>query len=89
VLTSPFSLAWWLANGAVLYTSWGLAGIGGLFLSLVVYSVLFYEAFRWLGARAAKAALGVTYGSVAVLGGSRLYVAWVSLRLLTRLYWPS
>ena len=82
VLTSPFSLAWWLANGAVLYSSWGIPGITGLFLSLVAYSALFCQAFRWLGARAAKAALGMAYGSVLVLAGFGLYVAWMSFSLL-------
>ncbi|HSN18214.1 MAG TPA: LysE family transporter [Gammaproteobacteria bacterium] len=83
VLTSPFSLAWWLANGALLYSSWGLAGIGGLFLSLIVYSALICEAFRWLGARATKAALGVAYASVLVLAGFGLYVGYTAIRILT------
>jgi threonine/homoserine/homoserine lactone efflux protein len=82
VLTSPFSLAWWLANGALLYSSWGPAGIGGMFLSLIVYSALFCQAFRWLGGRAARAALGVAYGSVFMLAGFGLYVAWTGVRLL-------
>ena len=82
VLTSPFSLAWWLANGALLYSSWGLPGILGLFLSLFLYSALFCEAFRWLGTRAAKTALGMAYGSVLVLAGFGLYVAWTSFSLL-------
>jgi threonine/homoserine/homoserine lactone efflux protein len=83
VLTSPFSLAWWLANGALLYTSWGWTGILGLFLSLFLYSALFCEAFRWLGTRAARAAVGVAYGSVGVLAGFGLYVAWTAARLIT------
>jgi threonine/homoserine/homoserine lactone efflux protein len=82
VLTSPISLAWWLANGALLYTSWGLAGITGMFLSLVVYSALFCQAFRLLGTRAAKAALGVAYASILVLAGFGLYVAYTALVLL-------
>lgn len=82
VLTSPFSLAWWLANGALLYTSWGAAGIGGLFLSLFIYSALFCEAFRWLGTRATRAALGVAYASVLVLAGFGLYVGYTALRLI-------
>ena len=83
VLTSPISLAWWLANGAVLYSSWGLPGILGLFLSLFLYSALFCEAFRWLGARAARVAVGVAYASVGVLVGFGLYVAWTAWGLLT------
>ena len=82
VLTSPISLAWWLANGALLYTSWGLPGIAGMFLSLIAYSALFCQAFRWLGTRAAKAALGVAYGSVLVLAGFGLYVGYTAVGLL-------
>ena len=82
VLTSPISLAWWLANGALLYTSWGLPGILGLFLSLFLYSALFCEAFRWLGRRAARAALGMAYASVLVLVGFGLYVGYTSWGLL-------
>ncbi len=82
VLTSPFSVAWWLANGTLLYTSWGLPGITGMFLSLILYSVAFCYAFRWLGTRAASAAVGVAYASVVLLGAFGLYVAWESLNLL-------
>ena len=82
VLTSPISLAWWLANGALLYTSWGLPGIAAMFLSLILYSALFCQAFRWLGTRAAKAALGVAYASVLVLLGFGLYVGYTSFSLL-------
>lgn len=82
VLTSPFSFAWWLANGTLLYSSWGLPGIAGMFLSLLLYSLVFTHAFRWLGTRAASAALGVAYGSVLMLGGFGLYVAWEGLKLL-------
>jgi threonine/homoserine/homoserine lactone efflux protein len=82
VLTSPFSMAWWLANGTLLYTSWGLPGIGGMFLALIVYTVVFTYAFRWLGMRAAAAIVGVAYVSVATLAGFGLYVAWTSLGLL-------
>ena len=82
VLTSPFSVAWWLANGTLLYTSWGLSGIAGLFLSLILYSVVFCYAFRWLGTRAASAAMGVAYASVVLLGGFGLYVGWEALDLL-------
>lgn len=83
VLTSPFSLAWWLANGAVLYTSWGAPGILGLFLSLALYSMAFSYAFRWLGARAASAAVGVAYLSVLILAGFGVYVGAQGLKLLS------
>jgi threonine/homoserine/homoserine lactone efflux protein len=82
VLTSPFSLAWWLANGALLYGSWGLPGILGLFLSLILYSVAFCHGFRWLGRRATRAAMGMAYASVLVLAGFGLYVGWTAVRLL-------
>jgi threonine/homoserine/homoserine lactone efflux protein len=82
VLTSPISLAWWLANGALLYTSWGLPGILGLFLSLILYSALFCGAFRWLGRRAAHAAIGMAYASVLVLAGFGLYVGYTALQLV-------
>lgn len=82
VLTSPFSLAWWLANGALLYASWGMVGIGAMFLSLVLYSLVFCQAFRWLGLRAARAALGVAYASVLVLAGFGLYVGYTAINLL-------
>lgn len=82
VLTSPFSLAWWLSNGTLLYTSWGLPGIGGLFASLILYSVAFCYGFRWLGQRAASAAVGVAYASVMLLAAFGFYVGWEALRLL-------
>lgn len=82
VLTSPFSLAWWLANGTLLYTSWGLPGIGGMFLALGAFCLVFTYGFRWLGTRAASAAVGVAYGSVLVLAGFGVYVAWQGLKLL-------
>jgi len=82
VLTSPFSLAWWLANGTLLYTSWGPPGIAGLFSSLILYSAAFSYGFRWLGARAASAAVGVAYVSVLMLGSFGLYVGWEGLKLL-------
>lgn len=82
VLTSPFSVAWWLANGTILYASWGLPGIVGLFLSLLGYTIAFTYAFRWLGARVASAIVGVAYVSVLMLAGFGLYVGWTALGLL-------
>jgi len=83
VLTSPFSLAWWLANGTLLYTSWGLPGIGGMFLALVGFCLAFTFGFRWLGIRAASAAVGVAHGSVLVLAGFGVYVGWEGVKLLS------
>lgn len=82
VLTSPYSMAWWLANGVLLYTTWGLPGILGMFLSLVLYTVAFSYAFRWLGVRTTKAVVGVAYVSVLVLAGFGLYVGFTALKLL-------
>lgn len=82
VLTSPFSFAWWLANGTLLYSSWGTPGIAGMFLALIAFTLAFTYGFRWLGTRAASAAVGVAYGSVLVLGGFGLYVGWEGLKLL-------
>lgn len=82
VLTSPYSMAWWLANGVLLYTTWGLPGILGMFLSLVLYTVAFSYAFRWLGVRTANAVVGVAYVSVLVLAGFGLYVGFTALKLL-------
>ena len=83
VLTSPYSMAWWLANGTLLYTAWGLSGMGGMLVSLILYSVAFSYAFRWLGARTARAVVGVAYVSVLMLAGFGLYVGFTALKLLT------
>ena len=82
VLTSPFSVAWWLANGTLLYTSWGLPGILGLFASLLGYSFAFSYAFRWLGSRVASAIVAVAYLSVLMLAGFGVYVGYTALGLL-------
>jgi len=82
VLTNPVSFAWWLANGTLLYTSWGWPGIAGMFTALIVYSVAFAYVFYWLGMKAASVILWVAYVSVMVLVGFGGYVAWTSLRLL-------
>jgi threonine/homoserine/homoserine lactone efflux protein len=82
VLTSPVSFAWWLANGTLLYTTWGWPGIAGMFAALIVYSVVFSYVFYWLGTRAASAIQWVAYVSVAVLAGFGGYVGWASLHLL-------
>jgi hypothetical protein len=82
VLTSPVSFAWWLANGTLLYTTWGWPGITGMFAALIVYSVVFSYVFYWLGMRAASAIQWVAYVSMAVLAGFGGYVGWTSLHLL-------
>ncbi|MGE5624389.1 MAG: LysE family translocator [Bacillota bacterium] len=82
VLTSPFSVAWWLANGTLLYTTWGLPGIAGMFTAVLAYSAAFSYGFRWLGARTARAVVGVAYLSVGVLAGFGIYVGITAYRLL-------
>ena len=82
VLTSPLSFAWWLANGTLLYTVWGWAGIGGFFAAGALYVLAFSYGFRWLGSKAASAIVWVAYISVAVLIVFGLYVGWTSLQLL-------
>jgi threonine/homoserine/homoserine lactone efflux protein len=82
VLTSPFSFAWWLANGVVLLAAWGWAGVAGLFGSLVIYSVLFTLAIRWLGARVRHTAVAVAYVSAAALALFGFYVGRTALELL-------
>ncbi|MGH8400746.1 MAG: LysE family transporter, partial [Gammaproteobacteria bacterium] len=82
VLTSPFSLAWWLANGTLLYSVWGWPGIASFFITGSLYAFVFTYTFRWVGRKAESAVVWVAYTSVAVLAGFGLYVAWASLRLL-------
>lgn len=82
VLTSPFSLAWWLANGTLLYSVWGWPGIAAFFITGSLYAVAFSYVFRWVGRRAVSAMVWVAYTSVVVLAGFGLYVAWASVRLL-------
>ncbi len=82
VLTSPFSLAWWLANGTLLYTVWGWPGIAAFFVTGSLYAVCFTYVFCWVGKRAVSAIVWVAYVSVVVLAGFGLYVGWTSLHLL-------
>ncbi|MGA9853004.1 MAG: LysE family transporter [Gammaproteobacteria bacterium] len=82
VLTSPFSLAWWLANGTLLYTVWGWPGIAAFFITGSLYAIGFTYVFCWVGKKATSAILWVAYVSVGVLVGFGLYVGWTSLRLL-------
>ncbi|MGH8278019.1 MAG: LysE family translocator [Gammaproteobacteria bacterium] len=82
VLTSPFSLAWWLANGALLYTAWGWPGIAAFFTTGSLYAVAFTYVFHWVGRKAISAIVWVAYASVVVLAGFGGSVGWTSLRLL-------
>lgn len=81
-ITSPFSLAWWLANGTLLYTAWGWPGIAAFFCTGALYSLAFVYSFRWIGRRAMSAIVWVAYVSAVVLAGFGGYVAWTSVRLL-------
>src|SRR5215469_2711121 len=71
-----------LVNGTLLFTAWGRPGIVGLFASLFGYSAAFSYAFRWLGARTARAVVAVAYLSVVVLAGFGIYVGITALTLL-------
>ena len=82
VLSSPFSLAWWLANGTLLYTVWGWPGIAAFFVTGGLYAVAFTYVFRWVSRKTESAMVWVAYVSVAVLSGFGLYVGWTSLHLL-------
>ena len=83
VLTSPFSFAWWMANGAVLLASLGWGGVAGMFSSLVFYSFAITFAFAWMGSRFRHTATSIAYVSVAMLAGFGVYVAERSLHLMT------
>jgi threonine/homoserine/homoserine lactone efflux protein len=82
VLTSPFSFAWWMANGAVLLATLGWGGIAGMFFSLVLYSFVITYAFGWMGSRFRHTASAIAYISVAMLTGFGMYVAHRSVQLL-------
>jgi len=82
VLTSPFSFAWWMANGALLLATLGWGGIAGMFSSLVLYSFVITYAFGWMGARFRHTASAIAYVSVVMLVGFGLYVAHRSVELL-------
>jgi len=82
VLTSPFSFAWWMANGALLLATLGWDGIAGMFSSLVLYSLVITYAFGWMGSRFRHTANAIAYISVAMLAGFGFYVAHRSVQLL-------
>ena len=82
ILTSPFSLAWWLGNGGVLLSKWGFAGCVGLFGGLFVYTLAFTFGMRWAGAKVRWAALAVAWASVALLSAFAVWVAWTAVGYL-------
>lgn len=81
-LTSPYSFAWWFANGAVLVSSWGLPGIAGMFLALITFSVGVTYAFRWLGRRFETAMTWVAFASAVLLAAFGVYFLAAALQLL-------
>lgn len=82
VLTSPYSFAWWFANGALLVSSWGWAGIAGMFVSLAGFSIGITWAFRWLGRRFEKAMTWVAWASAVLLAVFAGYFLLGALQLL-------
>lgn len=72
-LTSPYNFAWWLANGALLISSWGWPGVTGMFVALFFYSLAISYAFRWVGARVESAVHVVAYTGAVMLFGFGLY----------------
>lgn len=69
VLTSPFSLGWWMASGPIVISSLGVPGIASLFLSIFVYAVAISYALSWLGARVAHTAMVFALIGVLMLAG--------------------
>lgn len=83
-LTSPYSFAWWLANGALLLSSWGWPGIAGMFVSLFVYSLAISYAFRWIGGRVESAVHVVAHVGAVMLFGFGLYFGAGAFELLSK-----
>jgi threonine/homoserine/homoserine lactone efflux protein len=81
-LTSPFSFAWWLANGALILSTWGWPGVAGLFSALAVYTIAITFALRWVGARVRSAIVAVAYASAAMLAGFGVYFGIASVKML-------
>lgn len=81
-VSSPYNFGWWLANGALLITSWGWPGISGMFLALIIYSIGISYAFRWLGTKVESVIAQVAWVSAVMLAGFGLYFGWGALRLL-------
>lgn len=82
VLTSPFSFAWWMGNGALLIATWGPSGVAGMFAALLLYAVLITFAFAWLGSNFRHTAVVIAYVSIVMLAGFGVHVALESVRLL-------
>lgn len=83
VLTSPFSLGWWMASGPIVIAALHWQGIAGLFSSIIVYAVLFAYALRWLGARVKETAIVFAYVGVTMLGFFGVFFAREGFRLLS------
>ena len=75
-LTSPYSFAWWFANGALLVSTWGWPGIVGMFTALVTFSVAISYVFRALGKRFEAAMRWVAIASAVLLFAFGVYFAW-------------
>ena len=82
VLTSPFSFAWWMGNGALLIATWGPPGVAGMFAALLAYAFLFTLAFAWLGKNFEHTAVVIAYVSVVMLAGFGVHIALEGFRLL-------
>lgn len=82
VLTSPFSFAWWMGNGALLLATWGAPGVAGMFAALLLYTFAFTFAFAWLGNKFQHTAVVIAYISIVMLAGFGVHVAIESARLL-------
>ena len=82
VLTSPFSLAWWMASGPILLRSLGWPGVVGLFVSILIYVVAITYGLRWIGARMKHTALIMGWISVVILSVFGVFFGLASLRLL-------
>ena len=83
VATSPFSLAWWTASGPILIQSLGWPGITGLFVSIVVYIVVFTYGVRWIGARFKHTVLVLGWISAVILAVFGVYFGLAGVRLFT------
>lgn len=82
VLTSPFSLGWWMASGPIVIASLHWQGIVGLFASIFVYAIVFAYALRWIGQRVEATAIVFAYIGAAMLAFFGIYFAREGLRLL-------
>ena len=83
MVTSPFSLAWWMASGPILIRSLGWPGIAGLFVSIILYGLAFTYGVRWIGARVKHVTMILGYASVALLTAFGILFCVAGARLLT------